>query len=59
MTRKHYEKIAQVLKAEWDNTGGKENMFFYVAICTNLAVAMKQDNPNFSTDKFLEACGAI
>ena len=60
MTRKHYNAIAKVLRSELDNgaIASRETMLLYVSICTNLAVAMKADNPNFSTDRFLDACGA-
>ena len=60
MTRKHYNAIAKVLRQELDNgaIATRETMLLYVSICTNLAVTMKADNPNFSTDRFLDACGA-
>jgi hypothetical protein len=54
MTRKHFKALADMIKNE-KNWGGDPATLAVVA--ESLATICKQSNPNFSRDKFLEACG--
>lgn len=63
MTKKHYNAIAKALQ---DYQMAMNSMFTEAEPITNtvqdialiLADIFKADNPNFSTDRFLNACGA-
>ena len=58
MTKKDYELIASVIKGcvVYDNgkMTGKEML---VELSYQLATFLKQDNPRFDRNKFIEACG--
>ena len=54
VTRKHFTKLAEMVRNE-KNWGGDPATLAVVA--ESLATICKESNPNFSRDKFLEACG--
>lgn len=47
MTRKHYKIIAEAIRNEIN----------IVRVVDNLVIAFQNDNKNFDSDKFYEACG--
>ena len=51
MTRKDYVKIAKILKS----TDLADHLRASLAV--SFASVCKEDNPNFSSDRFLKACG--
>lgn len=56
MTRKHYRKIAEVIRVHTENTTPEE-LAVASSIAVNLTDVLRDDNPNFDTDRFLAACG--
>ena len=56
MTRKHYRQVAEMLRQTYLlNEGYEAGTIAHIA--EQFANIAKADNPNFSRDKFLEACG--
>jgi hypothetical protein len=56
MTRKHYQQIAEIIRQTYLlNDGHHGGTIAHIA--EEFAKVAKKDNPNFSVDKFLEACG--
>ncbi len=56
MTRKDYEKIAQVMsEVIHDNVDSST----WMGTVNSLAHMLKQDNPNFDKHKFRNACGWV
>ncbi|KKM21706.1 hypothetical protein LCGC14_1632790 [marine sediment metagenome] len=52
--RRHYQVIAKIIESVWnDRDPGIESE----AIAHKLADRFSQDNPNFSRERFLKACG--
>jgi len=47
MTRKHFELIAKILRAEAAS----------LALCHRMAEAFQYENPSFDATRFLKACG--
>ena len=58
MTRKDYELIASVLRAngekDWRGENARET---WEEICEELADSLAIDNPRFDRERFLAACG--
>ena len=52
LQRRHYQFIADTIKAHWQ-AGGMSDATFAEAF----AVAMRGTNPGFDRDRFLAACG--
>lgn len=60
MTRKHYKLLADVLGTlRQDAAHCFDNDDDYYWIALRFADKLKEDNPQFSYVKFLEACGAM
>lgn len=66
MTRKDYEKIAEVLRETYGESpvddlymaGWNSGLKHAVRdITCRMAAMLEQDNPRFDADKFLKACG--
>lgn len=60
ITRKHYKKIAEVIREEADAMGG--NIGGYAAVTSlalTLADVFAEDNPRFDKQRFMKACGWI
>ena len=56
MTRKHYRKIARIIK---DNTNKKLEMCNTLnkrEVIDELCIMFKQDNNNFDNYRFIDAC---
>ena len=53
LTRKHYIATAEILSSYKDLIGDE---FTFHDLVEDFAVMFSQDNPNFSADKFLDAC---
>lgn len=51
LSRKHYKMIAEVLREAKDNNYGVE------WVSKSLCYELKEDDPNFNRDQFLNACG--
>jgi hypothetical protein len=56
MTRKDYEKIAQVMKSELQ---GGVDANSWMSIVNGLASMLKQDNERFDRHTFRNACGWV
>ena len=56
MTKKDYEKIAQVMSEVLDNNA---EPFQWMGTVNSLAQMLGQDNPQFSKHKFRNACGWV
>ena len=55
--RRHYNKIAELLKKyEIENHPHKRK---FVNLCYDFAIMFGNDNPNFQSKKFYEACGLL
>lgn len=55
MLEKHYTAIAHVIRTYKNADRDKESACIEIAI--GIAIFLKQDNPNFDTDKFLTEAG--
>ena len=62
--RRHYNKIAELLKSSREKE--KHPLVFesiikrkYVNLCYDFAIMFSNDNPNFQSKKFYEACGLL
>lgn len=53
MTKKDYELIAKTIRTTYENG----DLDGYFTLVFDLADAFKANNPRFSENKFLEACG--
>jgi len=56
MSRKHYEQVAAMFKAEIDRNVDHER-FVIVRLIVHFANIAKMDNPRFDRDKFYRAAG--
>tara|TARA_Y100000593_G_scaffold25734_1_gene51306 strand:+ start:488 stop:676 length:189 start_codon:yes stop_codon:yes gene_type:complete len=60
MTRKHYRLFAKIIK---DNTIINNKMMLptlnKLNVINDLMVVFKQDNNNFNSNKFIEACSVV
>ena len=56
MTKKDYEKIAQVMSAVLN---ANAEPFQWMGTVNSLAHMLKQDNPQFDRHKFRNACGWV
>ena len=60
MTRKHYRLFAKIIK---DNTIINNKMMLptlnKLNVINDLMVVFKQDNNNFNSSKFIEACSVV
>lgn len=57
MSKKHYQEIARIIaetKIRYLDTDEPISALAHVAL--ELCSVLKQDNPNFNHEKFLEAC---
>lgn len=60
MTRKDFEIIAKVLRdldADFNNCG--EDTISLALVVEELAIALRDTNPNFNHNRFVEACKAV
>lgn len=59
MTKKDYILIASILKAEREHpaSGGQAVQNTVKRLAGAFARALRQDNPRFDVDRFLDACG--
>ena len=55
--RRHYNKIAELLKSSREKE--KHPKRKYVNLCYDFAIMFSNDNPNFQSKKFYEACGLL
>ena len=60
MTRKHYRLVAKIIK---DNTIINNNMMLptlnKLNVINDLMLVFKQDNNNFNSSKFIDACSVV
>ena len=56
MTRKHYRKIADIIRVHTENATPEE-LAVAASIAVNLTDVLRDDNPNFDIERFLVACG--
>lgn len=62
MSRKHYREVADMFKAEWENSltlpknEGTEVRAALVNLISGMATMFKIDNHLFDRQKFLDAC---
>ena len=60
MTRKHYRQVAKIIK---DNTIINNNMMLptlnKLNVINDLMLVFKQDNNNFNSSKFIDACSVV
>lgn len=60
MTRRHYNRIASILKAELDCCQGPRERARVHSIIEEMAEYLSEENPNFNRQRFLEAAkGAL
>lgn len=66
MRNKDFQKIAFTLRRLTDelkdHLGEKSRemmMIHHIRVCTDIAVMLKNQNPRFDRDKFLDACGVL
>jgi len=59
MTRKHFQRLAEALKAIKPevNTDNRDNYQLWYRAVLAIACVCQQDNPLFDPDKFITACG--
>lgn len=57
MTRKDYELMAKIIRANADRCYESESIFVIKDVANDLATALKEDNPRFDRVRFVEACG--
>ena len=55
MTRKDYVKTAEILKNFYDHNSVSDNDF--IDLVYEFSDMFLEDNPNFSENKFVNACG--
>lgn len=55
MTRKHYRQFAEMIRREYEVY--ENDPATLASVAETLATLCKADNPNFSVEKFYEACG--
>ena len=60
MSRKHYRLVAKIIK---DNTIINNNMMLptlnKLNVINDLMLVFKQDNNNFNSSKFIDACSVV
>ena len=60
MSRKHYRQVAKIIK---DNTIINNNMMLptlnKLNVINDLMLVFKQDNNNFNSSKFIDACSVV
>lgn len=57
MTRKHFKLLAEALKDSMPEPTDETAMSQWQKSCKHVAGVLRQANPAFNRDKFLEACG--
>ncbi len=59
MTKKHFVKIAAILREHMDSAPDVYEADRVKRIAQDLSAEFRQINPNFDPVKFLKACGVI
>ncbi len=59
MTRKDFELIAAIIKAERANPMSETSRWLFDNLSHEFAAKLKTTNAQFNRDRFLRACGVI
>lgn len=59
MTKKDYEKIAEVFRLFANSQEIIAEHYTVFAMANCMAAQLAEDNPRFNVDKFLKACGVV
>lgn len=57
MSRKHYERIAEVFAGDYASCNTTDERRKVVGLALSLSDVFQQDNPAFDRIRFLKACG--
>ena len=58
MTRKHFERLAQVMRVNLPEYG-TEALDLWLGVVIDLAFELEAMNPNFDRERFISACQGV